>query len=188
MLICAGNGEEFEGVRSVGVGLIESTITLTEICAHQKPECLIFLGSAGSYSLEVELLSLYTSTHATQIESSLLTHASYTPLKQSIDSLLVPCETIERIHALGLEQMRVNSSNYITTDRAHAVRMLERGIGLENMEFFALMSVAQRYGVPAMGVFCVSNYCHAEAHSEFVQNHRAVKEKLQNLANGILGR
>ena len=84
--------------------------------------------------------------------------------------------------------MRVNSSNYITTDRAHAARMLERGIGLENMEFFALMSVAQRYGVPAMGVFCVSNYCHAEAHNEFVQNHGAVKEKLQNLVNGILRR
>ena len=183
MFVCAGNGEEFEFARSIGVGLVESAITLSKLCVTEGVESLVFVGSAGSYDKEVDLLELFVSTQATQIESSLLVGESYTPLKQEIKSLKnVSCETISKILSLNLPQAIVNSSNYICIDSAYALRMKERGILLENMEFFSVLSVARRFNIPALGVFCVSNHCHSKAHKEFAENLLKVLRLLRSIS------
>ena len=183
MFVCAGNGEEFEFARSIGVGLVESAITLSKLCVTEGVESLVFVGSAGSYDKEVDLLELFVSTQATQIESSLLVGESYTPLKQEIKSLKnVSCETISKILSLNLPQAIVNSSNYICIDPAYALRMKERGILLENMEFFSVLSVARRFNIPALGVFCVSNHCHSKAHKEFAENLLKVLRLLRSIS------
>ena len=183
MFVCAGNGEEFEFARSIGVGLVESAITLSKLCVTEGVESLVFVGSAGSYDKEVDLLELFVSTQATQIESSLLVGESYTPLKQEVKSLEnVSCETISKILDLNLPQAIVNSSNYICIDPAYALRMKERGILLENMEFFSVLSVARRFNLPALGVFCVSNHCHSKAHKEFAENLLKVLRLLRSIS------
>ena len=186
MFVCAGNGEEFEFARSIGVGLVESAITLSKLCVTEGVESLVFVGSAGSYDKEVDLLELFVSTQATQIESSLLVGESYTPLKQEVKSLEnVSCETISKILDLNLPQAIVNSSNYICIDPAYALRMKERGILLENMEFFSVLSVARRFNLPALGVFCVSNHCGQRAHQEFLENRGEVMGKLRGVIENI---
>lgn len=186
MFVCAGNGEEFGFARSIGVGLVESAITLSKFCATEMVESLVFVGSAGSYDKEVDLLELFVSTESTQIESSLLVGESYTPLKQEIKSLEnVSCETISKILSLNLPQAIVNSSNYICVDSAYALRMKERGILLENMEFFSVLSVARRFNIPALGVFCVSNHCGERAHQEFLENRGEVMRRLRGVVEGI---
>ena len=183
MFVCAGNGEEFEFARSIGVGLVESAITLSKLCMSEQVESLVFVGSAGSYDKEVDLLELFVSTQATQIEGSLLVGESYTPLKQEVKSLEnVSCETISKILDLNLPQAIVNSSNYICIDPAYALRMKERGILLENMEFFSVLSVARRFNIPALGVFCVSNHCHSKAHKEFAENRLKVLRLLRSIS------
>lgn len=82
----------------------------------------------------------------------------------------------------------VNSSNYITTDEVVAKQMANAGILLENMEFFAVMKVAQTFGVPAMGIFCVTNYCDENAHKDFLENHSEAKSRLEDLIQNILPR
>ncbi len=82
----------------------------------------------------------------------------------------------------------VNSSNYITTDEGVAKQMVRAGILLENMEFFAVMKVAQTFGVPAMGIFCVTNYCDENAHKDFLENHSEAKSRLEDLIQNILPR
>lgn len=180
MFVCAGNGEEFEFARSIGVGLVESAITLSKLCVTEGVESLVFVGSAGSYDKEVDLLELFVSTQATQIESSALLSQSYTPIPQEIQSD-VSCETIQKILSLGLPQVIINSSNYITTDTSHAQRMRERGILLENMEFFSVLSVARKFSLPALGVFCVSNHCEKRAHQEFLENREEVMRRLRGV-------
>lgn len=183
MFVCAGNGEEFEFARSIGVGLVESAITLSKLCATEMVESLVFVGSAGSYDKEVDLLEFFVSTQATQIENSLLVGESYTPFKQEIKSLEnVSCETISKILSLNLPQTIVNSSNYICVDSSYALRMKERGILLENMEFFSVLSVARRFNIPALGVFCVSNHCHSKAHKEFAENRLKVLRLLRSIS------
>ena len=48
MIVCAGRNETFPFAQTIGVGLIESAINLTRLCLFDKPEYLLFVGSAGS--------------------------------------------------------------------------------------------------------------------------------------------
>lgn len=186
MFICAGNGEEFKFAQSIGVGLVESAICLTRICATQSPEFLCFVGSAGSYDFDLPLLEICVSEEATQIETSFLEDRSYTPISLHERSLSnVSCETIQTIKSLDLHPVVVNSSNYITTDSQISQTMRTRGMMLENMEFFSVLAVARRFGLPVIGIFCVSNYCHPDAHIEFVKSRGEVARKIEALAMSL---
>lgn len=165
MIICAGRNETFEFATPIGVGLIECTMNLTKLLLKKQPESLLFIGSAGSYGGH-KIFDIIHSSCATNIELGFLTDKCYTPL----DNKNVPRETIEI----------VNSSNYITTDMQSSTGFLSLGIGLENMEFFAITSVAKDFNIPAFGIFIVTNYCDLHAHKEFLTNHNKAKELLKN--------
>jgi nucleoside phosphorylase len=46
------------------------------------------------------------------------------------------------------------------------------------MEFFAIMKVAQFYGISAGGIFVVTNYCDKNAHEDFLKNQKEAMIKL----------
>lgn len=185
LFVCAGRNEQFSFATSIGVGLVESAIGLTQVCEEEKPEYIVFIGSAGSYDENLELLGLYRSASATQIESSVLQGRSYTPLTQSInlENQNVSRETLRKINSLP--SAKSNSSNYITSDEDIARWMLGRGILLENMELFSVLRVAQEYSIPAVGILCVSNYCNALAREDFIKNHALAKERLEGFIKGL---
>ncbi|MRJ02078.1 MAG: purine-nucleoside phosphorylase [Epsilonproteobacteria bacterium] len=156
MIVSAGRGEEFDFALPIGVGLVEATINLTRLVLLDRPDFLLFVGSAGSYG-EFQIGDIVESRGATQIERSLWEGCGYTPLDNAIVS-----EGLEIGH-----QTLVNSSNYITSCPDYNGEFLKRGIGLENMEFFALMKVAQEYAIPAGGIFVVTNFCDERAHESY---------------------
>ncbi|MBN2896835.1 MAG: purine-nucleoside phosphorylase [Campylobacterales bacterium] len=166
MILCAGNIESFDFATPIGIGLVEAAMNVTRLCLFDKPEYLLFIGSAGSYG-DFGLLELVESKTAANIELSMLQNQSYTPLDNVVSS-----------YSGSGHDAIVNSSNYITTDAALAQKMLGLGVGIENMEFFAVMRVAQEFGISAGGLFCITNYCDAQAHSDFLKNHEAAKAKL----------
>lgn len=166
MILCAGNIESFDFATPIGIGLVEAAMNVTRLCLFDKPEYLLFIGSAGSYG-GFGLLELVESKTAANIELSMLQNQAYTPLDNVVSTF---CGN-------GRDVV-VNSSNYITTDAALARKMLGMGIGVENMEFFAVMRVAQEFGIRSGGLFCITNYCNAQAHGDFLANHEAAKAKL----------
>ncbi len=180
MLVCAGREEIISYATPIGVGLIEASMGLTKLCLRERIEDIIFVGTAGSYSCDIPMLSLYVSIQATQIESGFLSEACYTPLDNYIiaEHQIVSRET--------LEKALVNSSNYITTDPNIAEQMWHAGILLENMEFFSVLRVAQEFQIPACGIFCITNYCNANAHQDFLCNHSSAKAKLQDFIERFL--
>lgn len=183
MFVCAGRNENFSFAKSIGVGLIESAIEMTQICMRYAPKQIIFVGSAGSYDDSIGIGEMFYSFCATQLELSFLENKSYTPLDNSVEMQSftnVSHETLvkQEIESLKIPKVVVNSSNYITcTSRFNAV-MLHAGITLENMEFFSILKVSQHFNIPSFGVFCVSNYVGENAHNEFIANHNQVKERL----------
>ncbi|MDD5406308.1 MAG: purine-nucleoside phosphorylase [Sulfurovaceae bacterium] len=168
MIVCAGNGEFFDFATPIGVGLIDSSISLTKICLKNPPKFLLFLGSAGSYG-EKKIFDIIRSQSACNIENSYFTSNAYTPLDNLISTILdVSRETI------------VNSSNYITTDISLGSHYISKGIHLENMEFYAVIKVAQRFNIPVGGIFIVTNYCDSNAHRDFKANHARAMELLKD--------
>ena len=166
MIICAGNNESFDFATPMGVGLLESSINLTRLCLFDKPEFLLFVGTAGSYG-ETNIFDIVESKTAANIELAFLNNDAYTPLNNVIST-----------NTTNNQDIIVNSSNYITTNDDLAKKFLKLGIGLENMEFFAVLKVAQEFNIPAGGVFCITNYTNKNAHDDFIKNHEKAKKLL----------
>jgi len=166
MIISAGNKEIFEFATPIGVGLIESTINLTRICLFDKPDYLIFIGTAGSYGKK-EIFDIIETSTSSNIEQCFLQKKCYTPIENIITfSKDVSRETI------------VNSSNYITTDEEISKKYLHLNIDIENMEFYSVMRVAKEFNIPTFGIFVVTNYCNLNAHNDYMKNIKKAKELL----------
>ena len=130
------------------------------------PSEIIFIGSAGLYK-DGEVFEIYESSAAANIEISSLENKSYSPIESKIASI-VPRGTC-----------KVNSSNFITTDQNLAHKLFDRGYFLENMEFFAVLKVAQKFQIPAYGIFVATNFCDKNAHADFIKNHEQAKKELE---------
>ena len=83
MIICAGNNETFDFATPMGVGLIEMSMNLTRLCLFDKPEFLLFVGSAGSYG-DAKIFDIIESKTASNIELAFLSDDAYTPLDNVI--------------------------------------------------------------------------------------------------------
>lgn len=169
MIVCAGRNETFPFAHSVGVGLIETSINLTRICLFDKPPFLLFIGSAGSYG-EYKIFDIVESKRASNIELAFLTKSAYTPL----DNVLESQNNFARNDTI------VNSSNYISTNEKLSKEFLNYGLGIENMEFFSVLSVAKEFEIPVAGIFVITNYTNETAHEDFIKNHKIAMEKLTN--------
>lgn len=166
MIICAGNNETFDFATPTGVGLVETAMNITRLCLFDKPEFLLFVGTAGSYG-QHNVFDIVESKTAANIELAFLQNKAYTPIDNVVSA-----------NTEGTKDIIVNSSNYITTDAELAKGFLRFGVGIENMEFFAVLRIAQEFGIPAGGVFCITNYCNADAHKDFLANHDRAKALL----------
>ncbi len=167
MIVCAGDSEQFDFAIPIGVGLINSTINLTRLCLFDKPEYLIFVGSAGSYG-KYNIFDIVESTSGANVELSFLENKSYSPI-----------DNVIRTHNLTFkDETIVNSSNYITTDFKISKEFEQYGVGIENMEFFSLCSIAKEFDIPMAGIFVVTNYTNQDAHKDFLKNHQDALDKL----------
>lgn len=172
MFICA-SGEKFNFAKEIGVGLVDTAMMLSSIVLRDSPKELIFIGSAGSYDKKINIFDIFVSSTAMQIESSFITHNSYTPIFNKIVNVSHETHNLEN-------NIIVNSSNYITTDEDISRHMTKAEILLENMEFFSILRVAQYFEIPAFGIFCVTNYCDLDAHESFLKNHKSAKDYLES--------
>lgn len=180
-IICAGNIESFDFATPIGIGLIESTMTLVKFIVEQKPKALLFIGSAGSYG-RYQPLDIVCSHQATNIETGYFSKSCYTPLISRISSkiLNVSCETT------NVDPVVINSSNYITTNKHISKEYLNLGLEAENMEFFSVLTVANQFNLPAFGIFVITNYCDDDAHKNFLKNHEKAKEILTKKTKEIM--
>lgn len=167
MIVCAGNIETFGFATPVGIGLIESAINTTRLCLMDPPKELIFVGSAGSYGKH-KIFDIVSSSKGCNIESSFFQGKSYTP----IDNVIAANE--------DKNEPLVNSSNYITAACSDADAYLKRGIEIENMEFYSILSVAKEFELPVRGIFIITNYCYEDAHKEFAANHNEAMRRLND--------
>lgn len=171
MIICAGESESFEFAYPMGIGMIDTAINLTRRCIENPPVFILFVGSAGSYG-NYNVFDIVESKTASNIENSFFNAKAYTPIDNVVSTALdVSRETI------------VNSSNYITTDETLSKHYLSNNIGLENMEFYAVLKVAKAFDIPAGGVFIVTNECNEHAHRDFVSNHKEAMQRLTAYMN-----
>ncbi|WP_297441132.1 purine-nucleoside phosphorylase [Sulfurimonas sp.] len=167
MIICAGNNENFSFATPMGVGLVETAMNITRLCLFDKPEFLLFVGTAGSYG-DKKIFDIVESKTASNIELAFLSNDAYTPL-----------DNVVTTNTTNVKDIVVNSSNYISTNEELTKNFLKFGVGIENMEFFSVLRIAQEFNIPAGGVFCVTNYTNKNAHEDFLKNQDRAKTMLE---------
>jgi len=167
VIVCAGNNETFPFATPIGVGLIDSAINLTRLCLFDKPEYILFIGSAGSYG-EYNIFDIIESSNGSNIELSFFQDNSYTPIDNIVkcEDKKLPSQTI------------VNSSNYISINSEISKEYLQYGIGIENMEFYSVVKIAKEFDIDVKGIFVVTNYTNKDAHKDFISNHNQAMDKL----------
>lgn len=169
MIICAGRNETFPFAQPMGVGLVESAINLTRQCLFNKPDYLLFIGSAGSYG-EHKIFDIIESKRASNIELAFLRDEAYTPLDNVLESE----------NKFARNDTIINSSNYISTNEELTKKFNAYGVGAENMEFYSVLSVAKEFEIPVAGIFVITNFTNKNAHEDFMKNHKVAMEKLTN--------
>lgn len=168
LIVCAGGNENFYFAKALGIGMIQSSIKLSELCIKEKPSKIIFIGTCGLYD-KGELLQIYHSSHAFNIEFSSIKDKFYSPIKNEIN-LNVSYETFKNY--------KTNSSNYICQNKKAAQEFAKLGLELENMEFFSILCVAKNFGIEAEAFLCATNFCDENAHSLFIKNQEEAKKRL----------
>jgi len=174
----------------MGIGLIDMSINLTKLCLNTPPPFIFFVGTAGSYG-EHKIFDIVESKTASNIENSFFNAKAYTPIDNMVSAYGGTESTSPSVPNLrrsssasslnGSHVSRetiVNSSNYITTDENLSPFYLKNNIGIENMEYFAVIKVAQHFNIPVAGAFIVTNFCNADAHKDFIKNHKEAMAKL----------
>lgn len=171
MFVCAGHNETFPFATPIGVGMVESAMNLTRLALFDKPDFLIFVGSAGSYG-KYKPFDIVETSIAANIELAFLEGKAYTP----IDNVIEAYQKEEQVSRETKDI--VNCSNYVTTDYTLAQNFRKFNIELENMEFFSVLKISQEYEIPVLGIFVVTNYCDSDAHETFKKNHEKAKLRL----------
>ena len=174
MIICAGKTEQFDFAMPIGIGMMNVAINLTKVCLDKKPDYILFVGTAGSYG-EKKIFDIIESKTAANVENSFFSGGSYSP----IDNVVTSVKDVSR-------ETLVNSSNYITTNKEIGKFYTAQNIHLENMEFFAVMKVAQYFGISAGGIFVVTNYCDENAHDDFLKNQKEGMKKLDEYVKNMI--
>ena len=174
MIVCAGNNESFSFACPIGVGLVNAAAKLTELFIEKKPQKILFVGSGGSYG-KLKEFDVAISNSASNMEIGFLEGFSYSPILEQIDGINTNVSHETFAKAL------VNSSNFITSSNAQSKLFLDRGFDMENMEFFAVLKVAKDFGVPSLGLFCITNMCDKNARKDFIKNHSTAKTILENI-------
>lgn len=169
LIVCAGQSENFSFAQSIGIGMIEPCIKLSQLLLKYKPKELIFIGTCGLYDEKLELLKVYESKHAFNIEFSKLEAGFYTPAQ---------CE-VNLKSDVSQETFISNASNYICANAKAAKQFQTLGLELENMEIFSVLSTAKAFDIAATCFLCASNYCDEKAHQTFLANHAQAKAKLE---------
>ncbi|MFW5606191.1 MAG: purine-nucleoside phosphorylase [Campylobacter hyointestinalis] len=170
MIVCAGLNESFEFALPIGVGITSSAINLTKILTANKADEIIFVGTCGLYK-DGNLLDIYESKTAVNLEISSLLRLSYSPLFSS--------PIVQDLKNVSCETLITNSSNFITTNIDIAHKFSELGLFMENMELYSVLETAKQFKIPARGILCATNFCEPNAHNEFIKNHKKAKINLE---------
>ena len=171
MILCAGQSEQFNFATPIGIGMIEVAINLTQLILLKKPDFLLFVGSAGSYGNQ-KIFDIIEVKNASNIENSFFNASAYSPIENKI---------LSSDYSIDIGVPRgtfVNSSNYITTDKSLGKFYIKEGIEIENMEYYSIAKVAEKFNIPVRGIFIITNYCDENAHQYFIKNHQKSIEKL----------
>ncbi|HEX7596906.1 MAG TPA: hypothetical protein VF518_01760 [Polyangia bacterium] len=160
--------------RAVGVGLVEAAIGATEAIAEEKPDAVIFVGTAGSYPgrrPDLAQAGVVATRRLVLFADSVAAGDAYLPPALPTEQQTTPALRRRAVSA-GLLIADVACPLSITSRVALSRRIARTAdCDVENLEAFAVARAAA--GLPFVAILGISNTVGPSAHAEWKRNAAA---------------
>ena len=155
--------------RAVGVGLVEAALGTARFIERERPEFVIFVGTAGAFTRAgVAIGEVYAVNRVVLAEP---------PAAQFPEPM--PRELSLRVQLSGLPLASVATTLGITSSDGAAEELaLRLGCDLEHLELFAVASACATANVPCACVLGVTNLVGSDGRAQWASNHRHVSARV----------
>jgi len=162
-------------IEPLGIGFLDAALNLQQILNKKKFDHIVFLGTAGSYTRDLDLGEIVSVSAVSLLNFATVLGFGYNPVQYPtffaerlfLDQKLKPVQCLSGLEITNNE----NFAQSIVTDYP------ESGL-VENLELFGVAKVADAMQIPWSALLGVTNYIAKDAHQQWHERHQEVSEQL----------
>lgn len=160
-----------------GIGPTAASFGLSHFLEDYQPRLIVSIGTAGVLNPKKIKIGDIACASTVSCHTKTALHLSSKTYK------LIPLKTPRALGLYLKDVPRINcvrayGSQDITTSVAGRKRLVQQGYDVENMEAYAHAFVAQKFKIPHMALYGLTNLVGPKAHVEWQKNEAAVVKKL----------
>lgn len=169
-------------LETLGVGLVEAAIVMTQCVALHRPDGALLLGTCGAFTnAGLPLGAVVAGADVRLVDASAALPApmpSHATFDRAVHDALV---------AAGARSVQIANTLGITTDDALATRLARGGSEVEHLEAFSFARACARADVPCGAALAVANAVGASGRAEWLATHERASASAADLAYEALG-
>lgn len=182
-LLCSACHSEIQGFANsskdflqaiLGIGYLEAALNLQQIILSQTITQIVFVGTAGSYSTNIDLGEI-VSVHKSALLLGL--KDSYIPREyQEFSSNFVD----ERFKgAKCLSSLEITQNELLST-QIYSIQ--KENYLVENMELYGVARVANANNIPWSAYLGITNYTDSKAHEDWLRYNEVLSQSMSSLS------
>ena len=186
LLICSAWQEEVKHLSStindqhiaaLGIGYLEAALRLNNILRDRNYSRIIFLGTAGAYSEELQIGEIVLVSQVALLNLGATLGHSYVP--RDYDSYQSsPPTTHHSATANCLSSLEITTCETLPkTIIRHSAFDIRLPL-VENMELYGIAKIASEQNIPWSALLGITNYTNANAHQDWKAHHERVSKQL----------
>lgn len=156
-----------------GIGITQAAAKTTVALLRTKAKQVIFVGSSGSYSKKIPLLTIVCATESIIGDYAFCSAKSYNP-KNYPAIFKADNGVIKKIKSLKNEKVffsPISSTISITNNRSWAKKFLKKDHYFENLELYGVAQACSNLGIPWNAISVVTNHIGKNANMEWLKNY-----------------
>ena len=171
---------------TLGVGLVEAGMGMTQCIVRHQPELALLVGTAGVFRGEGEegpvVGEVVVASRVRLLDASVLDGTSALPAPMPTEVML-DAKVRDALVAAGARSVQIANTVGITVDDAHASRLhAAHGDDVEHLEAFAFARACAASAVPCGIVLGIANVVGSSGRAEWLANHTSASASAADLA------
>ena len=175
----SGFNEE-ASIRTLGIGYLEAALQLNKILQDANYSRIIFLGTAGSYSQELQIGDIVSVASVALLNLGTMLEHSYVPQEYNLYASS-PLTTHHSVTVNCLSSLEVTANETISKTIVERSAFSAKLPLVENLELYGIAKIASEHNILWSALLGITNYTNANAHQDWKTNHERVSEKLCQL-------
>jgi nucleoside phosphorylase len=167
---------------TLGVGLVEAAIAMTQCVAREVPAVALLVGTCGAFGPAPRAGSVVAGSRVTLVDASIVDGTSALPAPMPAE-----CTFDRGMHdalvAAGAKSVQIANTVGITTDDQVAARLaVGSGADVEHLEAFAFARACAAARVPCATALGVANAVGSNGRDEWLAGHVRASQEAADLA------